>query len=101
MEFISALAAIITVTSAAVYFITILIKTYKMFKSNEDEIKKEVKENVKQFVKQTNQVKEKMKESIEKKVESIPKKSILKKSNSMQNKVYSDESKSSGPQVKS
>jgi len=68
MDLIQQLAALITVTSAGLYFVTVLVKTYKMFKVNEEDIKKEAKEVVKQVVEQAEQVKTKVEAKVEEKI---------------------------------
>lgn len=68
MELVQQLAALITVTSAGLYFITVLVKTYKMFKVNEEEIKKEAKAAVQQVVEQAEQVKTKVEAKVEEKI---------------------------------
>lgn len=65
MELIQAIAALITVSSAGFYFVTVLVKSYKMFKTNEVEIKKEAKEKVEEVVKQAQE----LKANVEKKFE--------------------------------
>ncbi|MFT7184396.1 MAG: hypothetical protein ACI9QC_000738 [Oceanicoccus sp.] len=62
MELIQQVAALITVFSAGLYFITVLAKTYKMFKTNEVEIKKEAKEVVGQVVEKAEVIKAKIQE---------------------------------------
>jgi|GEM_PF-6989290 len=73
MDLVQQLAALITVTSAGLYFVTVLVKTYKMFKTNEEEIKTEAKEVVQQVVQQAEQIKV----GVEKKVEEIQTKKEL------------------------
>ena len=65
MELIQAIAALITVSSAAFYFVTVLVKSYKMFKTNEAEITKEAKEKVQEVVKQAQVIKANVEEKVE------------------------------------
>jgi hypothetical protein len=69
MDLIQQVAALITVTSAGLYFITVLVKSYKMFKTNEVEIKQEAKEAVQQVVKQAEEIKTQVEHKVEETIE--------------------------------
>lgn len=69
MDLVQQLAALITVTSASLYFVTVLVKTYKMFKTNEVEIKQEAKEVIQQVVKQAEAIKTQVEHKVEKTIQ--------------------------------